>query len=102
MTTNLKFLKEKIEGLTNFHQIEILRILDNAKNVTLNENKNGVFVNLTNIDASVIEVIEKYLLYVNKQEKQLDIIENQKENLANIFFKDNKDITNTDIKHAPV
>ena len=61
-----------------------------------------MFVNLTNIDASVIEVIEKYLLYVNKQEKQLDIIENQKENLANIFFKDNKDITNTDIKHAPV
>ena len=102
MTTNLKFLKEKIEGLTNFHQIEILRILDNAKNVTLNENKNGVFVNLTNVDASVIEVIEKYLSYVNKQEKQLDIIENQKENLTNIFFKDNKDTTNTDIKHAPV
>jgi len=32
-----------------------------------------------------------YLKYVNKQEKQLNDIEVQKDELSNTYFKDNKD-----------
>lgn len=91
MASNLNFLKEKIEDLDKFHQIEILRILNKNTSSILNENNNGVFINLTNINDTVIEEIEKYLDYVKKQEKQLTEIELQKDILSNTFFKDNKD-----------
>lgn len=91
MTSNLNFLKEKLEALDKFHQVEILRILNKDSSCILNENNNGVFINLTNINSIVIEEIEKYLDYVKKQEKQLTEIELQKDMLSNTFFKDNKD-----------
>jgi len=87
MASNLNFLKEKIEALDKFHQIEILRILNKDTSCILNENNNGVFINLTNINKTVIEKIEKYLDYVKKQEKQLTEIELQKDMLSNTFFK---------------
>ena len=52
---DLILLKEKIEKLNKFHQIEITRILNNRDNVTLNENKNGIFINLSVIDQDIIE-----------------------------------------------
>ncbi len=91
MASNLNFLKEKLEALDKFHQVEILRILNKDSSCILNENNNGVFINLTNINSIVIEEIEKYLDYVKKQEKQLTEIELQKDMLSNTFFKDNKD-----------
>lgn len=91
MASNLNFLKEKIEALDKFHQIEILRIINKNNSSILNENNNGVFINLTNINDTVIEELEKYLDYVKKQEKQLTEIELQKDILSNTFFKDNKD-----------
>lgn len=91
MASNLNVLKEKIEALDKFHQIEILRIINKNNSSILNENNNGVFINLTNINHTVIEELEKYLDYVKKQEKQLTEIELQKDILSNTFFKDNKD-----------
>ena len=97
---SLKSLKDRVENLTKFHQVEILRILSQYKDVTLNENKNGVFVNLTNISNDVIRHIEDYLTYVSKQENQLSAIESEKQSLSNTFFKDNKEIEDKNIKYA--
>lgn len=91
--TDLNCLKEKIELLTKFHQIEILKLLQKDNMCTLNENKNGVFINLTNIKKETILELDTYLEYVKKQEKQLNDIEKQKNILSNTFFKDNKDNT---------
>ena len=91
--TDLNCLKEKIELLSKFHQIEILRILKKDDICTLNENKNGIFINLTNINKETIIELETYLEYVKKQEQQLNDIERQKNVLSNTFFKDNKDNT---------
>ena len=41
----------------------------------------------------VIFELEKYLEYVDKQETQLGVIEQQKSLLSNTFFKDNKENT---------
>tara|TARA_R110002020_G_scaffold256671_1_gene470320 strand:- start:134 stop:436 length:303 start_codon:yes stop_codon:yes gene_type:complete len=91
--TDLNCLKEKIELLSKFHQVEILKILKKDDICTLNENKNGIFINLTNIQKETITNLETYLEYVRKQEKQLNDIEKQKNVLSNTFFKDNKDNT---------
>ena len=91
--TELNRLKEKIEGLNKFHQIEILKLLKTDEKCTLNENKNGIFVNLTGLSEELIFELNKYLEYVQTQEKQLSEIEKQKNILTNTFFKDNKDNT---------
>lgn len=83
---SLKSLKEQIESTNTFHQIEILKILKD-NDVEINENKNGVFINLTYVDSSILDKIHKYLSYVNKQEDQLNEIEEEKQKLASSFFK---------------
>ena len=56
----LEDLKEKIEALSKFQQVEILKIL--SKNMCkLNENKSGIFVNMTFLETDAIEEIEKYI-----------------------------------------
>jgi len=84
-------LREKIEKLKKFHQIKILEIfLEN--NIPYTENRNGVFINMLNLDKNVIEKIKQYLLYVDNQDLQLETTEKIKKELENNYFKDNKDI----------
>ena len=83
---SLKYLRDKIELLNAFHQIEILRIL-HTNNVTFSENKNGVFVNLTYVSPDIIDTISEYIIYVYKQESQLNEIEEKKIVLSNQYFK---------------
>ena len=101
MTTNevnnfsvseLNYIRESIENMNKFNQVEVLRILNNNKNATLNENKYGVHVNLSELNKDVIEEMKIYINYVNNQESTLNEIEKQKESFKNIYFsKDNKD-----------
>jgi hypothetical protein len=82
---NLKSLKDKIESVNIFHQVEILRIF-NDNNVCITENKNGIFINLTYVDSAILDKVYKYLNYVNKQEDQLNEIEEEKQKIASSFF----------------
>jgi hypothetical protein len=89
----LNFIKDKIESMPKFNQIEILRILSKKKEVILNENKYGIHVNLTEVDPYIINELKIYINYVNAQELNLTKMELQKEEFKNIYFaKDNKDI----------
>ena len=88
----LNSIREKIESMPKFNQIEVLRILSKYNKITLNENKYGVLVNMTDFEDEVIEKLKNYINYVNTQESNLNEIEVQKENFKNIYFvKDNKD-----------
>ena len=58
----------------------------------INENKNGVFINLTDLSNDIINDMEKYIDYVSEQKIDLDYIENQKDVLENKYFKDNKEL----------
>ena len=82
---NLKSLKDKIESVNIFHQIEILRIF-NDNSVCITENKNGIFINLTYVDSNILDKVYKYLTYVSKQEDQLNEIEEEKQKIASSFF----------------
>ena len=90
----LNLLKEEIEKLEKFHQIQILEILVENK-VSFTENRNGIFVNLIKINKTIIQKIREYLLYVSNQNITLQDTEQLKEKLKYNYFKDNKDKTSS-------
>lgn len=89
----LNYIREQIEHMSKFNQIEILRILSNNKDVIINENKYGIHINLSELENNVLNELMTYIKYVNTQEIYLSNVEQEKEKYKNTFFlKDNKDI----------
>ena len=83
---DLNVIKDKIERLGKNHQLEILSILKNTAGVKLNENKNGVFVNMSFLSRETLIKLEKYVKYICDQEKTLNDLEIQKQDFKNTFF----------------
>ena len=107
MTTNdvnnysvseLNYIRETIENMNKFNQIEVLRILNKYTEVTLNENKYGIHINLSELKKEILDELNVYIKYVNTQEIALNKIEKQKEEYKNTYFskdiKDNSKIFN--------
>ena len=89
-SSELSKLCKSIEILENFHHIEIGKILK-INNVYLNENSNGIFVNLNKISYKTYQEISNYIDFVKKQENEINKDEKLKRNLQTTYFKDNKD-----------
>jgi hypothetical protein len=88
----LEQIKSEIESMDKYHQIEVLKIL--SKNLCkINENKSGVYVNLSFLDNETMDEIQKYIDYSKQQEETLVTMEYQKDEFKNAFFieKGNKD-----------
>lgn len=77
ITESLKILRDNIEALSILHQVEILRILY-KNHITLSENKNGVFLNLSYVNLDVIHKINEYVTFVQNQENQMSEFEKKK------------------------
>ncbi len=77
MSDELLQLKSRIEKLNKQHQIEILKIFL-KHDIEITENKNGTFINLTYLKKRPINEINKYLKYIEEQEKLLSEAENLK------------------------
>lgn len=88
---DLRELKESIETMSNHHQIEVLRILCARKNIPLNENQNGTFVNMSSLSHGDIDALKEYSDYVKDQQATLALIESKKQFIQNKYFNDNKD-----------
>ena len=87
---DLKSLKENVEDLDKYYQIAVGKILrDN--DVILNENKNGIFVNLTELSSNILTKIREYLNYVKEQEKHLNTVEVKKQEFKDNFFNNSND-----------
>lgn len=85
----LTIMKNSIENMDNTNQIEVLRLLNNH-DVVLNENKNGIYINLSELDENIIDQIDKFVIYIHNQENRLTEEETEKQSYKNIYF-DNKD-----------
>ena len=72
--------------MTKAHHVEILKILKKNTNVKLNENKSGIFINLSFIPAETMQEIKDYLNYINIQEDVLLMTEIQKEEYKKNYF----------------
>ena len=96
------YIREQIEQMPKFNQIEILRILTKHNEVIINENKYGIHINFREINNAILDEIKCYIDYVNAQEIDLNAIENEKEQYKNTFFlKDNKDKPTNTSKNVP-
>jgi hypothetical protein len=84
-------LKNTIEKMSRDNQIEVLRILVTDDTICINQNSNGTFINLANVNDSIIKEIEQFMTYINKQQTQLNQIECQREILSKKYFKEDKD-----------
>jgi len=90
--SELNYIRETIENMNKFNQVEVLIILSRHSDVTLNENKYGIHINLTELDTDIINELNVYIKYVNTQEVTLNSIEQKKEDYKNTYFsKDIKD-----------
>lgn len=95
----LEFLKSSIENMNKHHQVEILRIL--SKHLCkLNENKSGVFINLSYINETVIEELNKYISYTQDQEEHLITTEYQKNEFKNVLMSKKEDKDNMPITYS--
>tara|TARA_X000000368_G_scaffold416490_1_gene410530 strand:+ start:95 stop:370 length:276 start_codon:yes stop_codon:yes gene_type:complete len=84
--TVLDKIRKSIESMEKTNQIEFAKILLN-NNVKLTENNNGIFVNLNILDNNTINQFISQLDFINNQNNLLNIDENKKSDLENIFFK---------------
>jgi arylamine N-acetyltransferase len=84
--SDLTNIRNTIENMSKFNQIETLRILQSDKKITLNENKNGVHINLSDVQKETVDRLKNYINYVIKQEISLIEIEKQKDNFKNTYF----------------
>jgi hypothetical protein len=90
--TKLITIRDSIELMSKFNQVEVLRILTNNKAVTINENKYGIHINMTELTPHTVDELSVYINYVKSQELQLDQSEKEKETFKNTYFvKDVKD-----------
>jgi hypothetical protein len=100
-TELLETIKLSIEKMNKHHQIEILRILSKQL-CKLNENKSGVYVNLTYINDDVIEELQKYIEYTKEQEETLITTEYQKEEFKTALFNEKEDKDNITLYYSEV
>ena len=93
-------IKNEIEKMNKSQQIEVYRIIK-MNNIDYNENKNGIFINLTNLNNNIIKELEKYINFIKNQNIFLNKREEQKEKYINNYFKDKLHNINNDEEFEP-
>ena len=83
----IESLKNRIEKMDKLHHIEILKILKKYNKIRLNENKSGVFVNMSFLPIEILEEIIKYIEYVNEQELYINVVEEEQEKLKHYIHQ---------------
>ena len=86
----LILLRNKIEKINSLHHIKFFEILK-KNNIPFSENRNGIFFNMNLLTDNIVDELNNYIEYINKQEHNLKYAENLKQDIHNEFFKDNKD-----------
>ena len=90
--SELNYIRESVENMNKFNQVEVLRLLNKHKDVTINENKYGIHINLSDLNKELLDELIVYINYVNTQEVTLHQVEKEKEDYKNTYFtKDIKD-----------
>jgi hypothetical protein len=82
----LESMKTSIDMMSKMNHVEILKILKD-NNVKLNENKSGIFINLSFLSIDVVDKIMDFIDFIQQREKLIEIVEKQKIELS-ITIKD--------------
>ena len=85
-TNTLIVIRDLIHQMNKYNQIEVLRIMQKYENITLNENRYGIHINLTDLNEEQINELTSYINYVSIQETTLNYGEQQKNTFKNEMF----------------
>ena len=85
-TEQLELLKQNIENLEKPRQLEVLKIIYKKQSSILNENKNGIYINMSSLLNETLDELKEYMKYIYTQEKELNDDEDIKQNFLNTFF----------------
>ena len=84
---DLNKIKTKIELLDKKDQINILELFKKDNNIILNENCNGTFINITDINKLLYDELLKYISYIEMQKQYINKDEEKKNKLEETYFK---------------
>ena len=95
--TKKRVIKE-VSNLNKLEHIEIFKILK-SNNIVFTENVNGIFINLSPINISILNEIILFINYVkNKNIELLEKENNIHKTIEKVFFNNNKNINNLESK----
>lgn len=84
-------IKKQVENLNLVRQREILKIFI-ENDISISENKNGSFINLSLLSSDVLIKLKDYIQYIDDQEETISEIESIKQEFEESYFnKDNKE-----------
>ncbi len=84
--SELEYIRQLIESMDKYNQVEILKIIYESNQKCINENKYGIHINMTELSNQIIGKLNEYIKYVNIQENEINNIEKKKENYINTYF----------------
>lgn len=77
LNSSLNDIKNKIEKMDKTRHIDILKIFI-KNNISYTENKNGIFINLSELDNTIIYKIYNYIQYLEIQDQVIEEFEKEK------------------------
>ena len=86
----LENIKNIIDKMDKNQHIEILKIINKDPAVKINENKSGIYINLSFLPENAMKEIKTYISYIQDQEKVLTQMENIKAEYTNTFFMESE------------
>jgi hypothetical protein len=84
-TEILNSLRLKIESLQSSAHYEIFKLIK-KNNIPFNENSNGIFINMSNMDETCITELQNHLKWLEEQKNFLQKDENMKKEYRENFF----------------
>ncbi len=83
---NILDLKDKIEQMSKSRHIELARILIHEYKISYDENQNGIFINMSELSSSVIDKMNEFTRYIERQENDFLQMEAEKNGLKDTYF----------------
>lgn len=80
-TDQIKELRNTIHEFSKEKQLEIFKMCK-SKDIFYTENKNGVFINLTELTPYQIKELHQYVTYINEQEEEIQNLEKTKQEMS--------------------
>ena len=97
----LENIKHSIEIMNKQDQLEILKLL--SKHLCkLNENKSGVFINMSFLSNDILEEMKKYINYTQEKATNLETLEYQKDEFKKSLLNEKEDKDNSIISYSSI
>jgi hypothetical protein len=97
----LENIKHRIEVMNKPDQLEILKLL--SKHLCkLNENKSGVFINMSFLSNDILEEMKNYINYTQEKTTNLETMEYQKDEFKKSLLNEKEDKDNSIISYSSI